>query len=559
MSSTSSDGRLPIERRDEERTGRSSQRLAQTTSASSEQAYSQREAAPPAARKAPFAADNSSQRWADSHGKSEAFQSIVTSDPDGGARQIFLPPNERPTGYSHLYSCAKHLPPLTKNWIDPSKKEEETLIYESTTFSKNNVLPEERTIKRRKVSEELPSGDQRERNQRIISPSSSSDEVPTGKFNDDSRVASAPVGKTLKMEASTEHALDSAHLAALPHHVNYGNPMANPYLMQYFNPLSQYVPMPLSRRGPHHHGISQPPVRRYMQSLQGQLPVVAYPPPSYQAFYGLHHPSPYQEPYHSDTAEAGRSQLPQYTAAEEPLSSTDVNVKQYPSMVGPQIKSITELQEEAITTGRGKNANRCIPLKAPISSRSLCGIDKTKKVDPIPDFFQLVNFPDHVKKVRSASGSFPTDNVKRMCVMCGKQRLCSSSATHLGGSNRGKENKDVNNKKRNNSKNNGNESNIIIPTQNKGLCTACDVKVWVFLGTGVEIKWCKGCKNFRAWAAFGDKGLATKCLRCRHRQREKYALQKKTRQQKPTEQQQRQHDIDAAKGLRDLMTASNHA
>jgi hypothetical protein len=66
----------------------------------------------------------------------------------------------------------------------------------------------------------------------------------------------------------------------------------------------------------------------------------------------------------------------------------------------------------------------------------------------------------------------------------------------------------------------------IIPTQNKGLCTLCDVNVWVVCQSGLEIKWCKGCKNFRPWAAFGDKGLATKCLRCRERQREKYALQK---------------------------------
>jgi hypothetical protein len=66
----------------------------------------------------------------------------------------------------------------------------------------------------------------------------------------------------------------------------------------------------------------------------------------------------------------------------------------------------------------------------------------------------------------------------------------------------------------------------IIPRQNKGLCTACDVAVWVLVADGLEIKWCKGCKNFRQWAAFGDKGSATKCVRCRERQREKYAMQK---------------------------------
>ena len=72
----------------------------------------------------------------------------------------------------------------------------------------------------------------------------------------------------------------------------------------------------------------------------------------------------------------------------------------------------------------------------------------------------------------------------------------------------------------------------IIPRQNKGLCTACDVTVWVVTQSSLEIKWCKGCKNFRPWAAFGDKGLATKCVRCRDRQREKYALQKEDLKQK---------------------------
>jgi hypothetical protein len=70
----------------------------------------------------------------------------------------------------------------------------------------------------------------------------------------------------------------------------------------------------------------------------------------------------------------------------------------------------------------------------------------------------------------------------------------------------------------------------IIPTQNKGLCTLCDVNVWVVASSGLEIKWCKGCKNFRPWASFGDKGLATKCLRCRERQREKYAMQKEEKE-----------------------------
>jgi len=112
----------------------------------------------------------------------------------------------------------------------------------------------------------------------------------------------------------------------------------------------------------------------------------------------------------------------------------------------------------------------------------------------------------------------------------------------------------------------------IIPSQNKGLCTMCDVNVWIVLGTNnnndsgtsgtsydndnneqqqekqeqeqgnddngeqeqeqeqqQQIKWCKGCKNFKLWAAFGEKGHATKCMSCRDRQKEKYALQKAAR------------------------------
>ena len=98
----------------------------------------------------------------------------------------------------------------------------------------------------------------------------------------------------------------------------------------------------------------------------------------------------------------------------------------------------------------------------------------------------------------------------RTCMMCGKACPCSRSSGMTDS--------------------NKNDGFAIIPTQNKGLCTLCDVNVWVVIGSGLQIKWCKGCKNFRPWAAFGDKGLATKCLRCRERQREKYALQKEEKE-----------------------------
>lgn len=138
----------------------------------------------------------------------------------------------------------------------------------------------------------------------------------------------------------------------------------------------------------------------------------------------------------------------------------------------------------------------------------------------IPDFPHLVNFPAHLHRFKASEG----DQEQRRCVMCGKARACSAPSREVTMTIVRSKQKS-NDRSRNNA--DGSSDTVhIIPRQNKGLCTACDVAVWVVKATGVEIKWCKGCKNFRPWVAFGDKGLATKCTRCRDRQREKYALQK---------------------------------
>ena len=44
-----------------------------------------------------------------------------------------------------------------------------------------------------------------------------------------------------------------------------------------------------------------------------------------------------------------------------------------------------------------------------------------------------------------------------------------------------------------------------IPKQNRGVCNTCDEAVWVVNSSGMKVKWCKGCKNFRKWIAFGAK------------------------------------------------------
>lgn len=190
----------------------------------------------------------------------------------------------------------------------------------------------------------------------------------------------------------------------------------------------------------------------------------------------------------------------------------------------------------------------------------------------LPDFHRLVNFPDYLVKSRNSSNSesSQTPAGKKNCVMCGKLRVCSASS--FVGRGRAAVKPDVSISSSSSTEEDECSAHII-PRQNKGLCTACDVTVWVAVAEGLEIKWCKGCKNFRPWAAFGDKGSATKCVRCRDRQREKYAMQKdevKQRKYKraapgqeeanpmPTsigKDDERTH-LAAAHGLRNLMNAS---
>jgi len=172
-----------------------------------------------------------------------------------------------------------------------------------------------------------------------------------------------------------------------------------------------------------------------------------------------------------------------------------------------------------LTTSKRK----CVPLKTPIPSKFQGDMEKMSTVQ-VPEFTSLVNYPTHISQKQSHN----LPEGMRCCVMCGHGCPCSAA---------NKNKKSVKMKSENNevgpngqSLNNPAGSYAIIPTQNKGLCTHCDVNVWVVAQTLLEIKWCKGCKNFRPWAAFGEKGLATKCVRCRERQREKYAAQKEEKE-----------------------------
>ena len=154
---------------------------------------------------------------------------------------------------------------------------------------------------------------------------------------------------------------------------------------------------------------------------------------------------------------------------------------------------------------------KCVPLKQPLPSKFQGDAEKAKSTT-MPGFTNLVNFPADISQKQPV----PLPNGMRCCVMCGQACQCNGTvkernpgvpaAPAAGGA--------------------------IIPTQNKGLCNVCDVKVWVVVQSGLEIKWCKRCKNFRSWASFGDKGLARKCVPCREHQREKYRARQKEAKEK---------------------------
>jgi len=156
----------------------------------------------------------------------------------------------------------------------------------------------------------------------------------------------------------------------------------------------------------------------------------------------------------------------------------------------------------------------CTPISSPIPGKFQGDMEKYKNA-AVPDFISLVNFPTSSRQGIHADGT-------KMCVMCGQSRFLSSPKMVS------KMKARLANMNRSDSCSSPTHS-AIIPAQNKGLCTYCDVNIWIVKESKLQIKWCKGCKNFQNWASFGEKGGATKCLRCRDRQREKYAASKQER------------------------------
>ena len=145
-------------------------------------------------------------------------------------------------------------------------------------------------------------------------------------------------------------------------------------------------------------------------------------------------------------------------------------------------------------------------------------------VEP-PTFESVLNFPQGAlrkKRGPKKGGKKTKTNDMRICIMCGLS--CPTSS---------------NKKKRD-----GNDT-AVVPAQNRGVCTKCDVLVWVQISTGCQIKWCKGCKNFRHWAHFGPKGWTTKCTKCREHQNAKYAEKRGTQLDGRVKNNRREKRIDS--------------
>lgn len=134
--------------------------------------------------------------------------------------------------------------------------------------------------------------------------------------------------------------------------------------------------------------------------------------------------------------------------------------------------SIPGGQMRVTKTKAEREVNKQKPVKAPSSTAVIPCVKMTPPLPPrcegdpnptadVPAFCQLVNFP--------------TARYFGNCVMC-------------------------------------DESDFSIPKQNKGVCNNCDVAIWVINPGGMQIKWCKGCKNFRKWIDFGVKVRQVFCV-----------------------------------------------
>lgn len=115
-----------------------------------------------------------------------------------------------------------------------------------------------------------------------------------------------------------------------------------------------------------------------------------------------------------------------------------------------------------------KSFMKCHPLPQPHPTHFQGDMKENFR---IPDFSFLTNYAP--MQVGMPEGT-------KTCVMCGENRNCNNGKSYKTKSMK--------------SSTKYSEDSIVIPNQNKGLCTRCDVNIWVIKSSNVQVKWCKGCK-----------------------------------------------------------------
>lgn len=167
-----------------------------------------------------------------------------------------------------------------------------------------------------------------------------------------------------------------------------------------------------------------------------------------------------------------------------------------PVVTKPRDQDQQQQQQQQHT--RIMKAEREVSKQKPINMTKAATVPCMKMTPPLPPRCEVDNAPNVELPVFCQLVNFPTARYYGNCVMC-------------------------------------DESEFSVPKQNKGVCNNCDVAIWVVHPSGMQIKWCKGCKNFRKWIDFGMKGYSSKCDRCRQQQAARYATQKTKEEVCPAE------------------------
>eukprot|EP00804_Cyclotella_cryptica_P008197 CCRYP_015132-RA/>CCRYP_015132-RA protein AED:0.00 eAED:0.00 QI:1037/1/1/1/1/1/2/154/576 len=301
------------------------------------------------------------------------------------------------------------------------------------------------------------------------------------------------------------------------------------------HPLSGFV------SPPHHYPYPPHPVASHPYHYSRYYPPPSQPPPHDGAPFWHRHP--YHPPlvHPPSIGSASRKHPPEVVSStvvdgkaklspkkrNSPLAKKATDVRSsHREMDTPSITESAKEEIEDAVPG-AQNSGRCVHIYGSMLC-NFVGKRGAPESDSalLPSFYKLVNFPEYLPHKTCALDPLSDDEAKlkanptrKHCVMCGT--CCFYVGTSASKP-----------KDRVEPASSSVASPYIIPRQNKGLCTACDVKVWLVRDLSLTIKWCKGCKNFRLWSAFGDKSRATKCSKCRERQKEKYAAQKEAMKKK---------------------------